>query len=307
MTLLLNRRVLAAKTEGTSGTKESLAAADAAFFSYDAVMQLTPTMNDRMAPNIFGTMASVPGGYSATCTFKTDLRYDGTTVPLWASTLLPACGYVESTSVFTPRSEVPGSNVKTITLGLYTNGKLRLMYGCSGTFSIQCDAGQPAVIEWTFTGVWDDETDVAILDPTYPTTEVPIRASGAATTFGGVSLCYATMRFDAGNDVQLIECPTTAAGFARALVVNRKPTITLDPEAKLVATRDTTADWLSMTERAFASTFGVSGTTFAIAAPAAQVVADSEANRKGLVTDSITLQCNKNGNTEDAEVSFTFG
>jgi hypothetical protein len=307
MTLLAKRRVLAVKTETTIGTAISLSASDAAFFAYDALIQNDTAMVERMSPNSFGTIASVPEGHSGTATFKTDLRWNGTGVPAYLATLFAACGVVNNSGAFKPKTEAPGSNVKTLTIGLYEDGKVRRIRGACGNFVMIGEIGKPIVIEWTFKGVWDGEEDTSIIDPTYPTDETVIRASGGATTYGGVSLCAASWRFDPRNDVQLRECGTTVAGFHAAIVADRKPQITIDPEAKLVATRATISEMLAMTEAAYSSAFdGPSTSTVTLAAPKAQVVVNTEAARKGLVIDQLTLQCNKDGNTEDNDFSLTF-
>lgn len=307
MTLLARRRVLAVKTETTVGTYNAVGASDAAFFSYDALMQQTTEMIERPSPNGFGTIASITGGYMATCTFKTDLRWNGTGVPAYLATLMAACGVVNNSGTLTPRTEAPGTNVKTLSIGLYEDGKLRTMRGACGTFRMVCQTGQPVIFEWTFTGIWNGETDTSIVDPTYPSDETVIRAAGGATTLNSVAMCYSNLTFDVQNQVEMIECPTTVSGFHAALIANRKPLITIDPEAKLVATRGTMNDFLSSTERAFSCAWdGPSTSTITFAAPKAQVIAIPEGERKGLVVDQLSLQCNKDGNTEDNDFSLVF-
>jgi len=113
MTLLARKRVLAAKIETTSGTPIALAGADAAFNCYDIMIQQELEMEPREGQASFGMIASIPGAYKGKATFKTHCSWDGTvTEPSWADTFLPACGYVKTGQVFTPRTEIAGTNVK---------------------------------------------------------------------------------------------------------------------------------------------------------------------------------------------------
>ena len=118
--MLRRKRVLAAKIESTIGTAETLAAADAAMNIYNPIIQATIDMEARQGQGGFGMFSSVPGGRIGVATFRTYLEWDGTvTEPSWADTFLPACGYVKTGQVYTPRTEAPGTNVKTLTIGVY--------------------------------------------------------------------------------------------------------------------------------------------------------------------------------------------
>ena len=165
MVMLKRRRVMAAKTEVTPGTAVSLANADGAFNAYDVMIQATIDVEEREAQGAFNRLSGVPGARTGTVTFRTDLGWDGTaTLPTWATILLPACGWVNSAGTLTPRSEAPGTNVKTLTLGVYEDGVLKTLAGAAGTFVLNCPTGKMAFIEWTFTGVWQDVPD-RIADP----------------------------------------------------------------------------------------------------------------------------------------------
>ncbi len=308
MTLLRRKKVLAAKIETTPGTAVSLSTADALFNVYNPIIQPTISMSEREGQGGFGMLASVPDGYGGTATFRTDIGWDGTGVPGWASTFLPACGFVATGGVLNPKTEAPGSSVKTLTIGCYIDGTFKSIRGAAGTAKIVFPTGKLAYIEWTFTGVWVGNSAATIIDPTYPLTDYPLRAAGGATTYNSVSICSDNITFDLGNTVVLRECGTTLAGYESAIITNRNPKITAKPEAKLVATRNSYADWLAIAEAVFTSTIAsVTGDgSFTIAAPKAQIINNQEGDRNGLVTDDLEWQCNRNGNTEDRELSLTF-
>lgn len=312
MTFIKRKRVLAAKIEATIGTPETLAAGDGAFNIFNAMIQCTTEMEAREGQGGFGMLASVSGGRVGVATFRTYLEWDGTaTEPSWADTFLPACGYVKTGQVFTPRTEAPGSNAKTLTIGMYQdNGAgstvFKSIAGAMGNGIVTLPTGRTGYIDWTFTGVWQAPAAVAMIAPTYPTV-VPLRYAGGLAEWNNVNLCVESATIDLGNTVIMRECPTTVAGYISAFITNRIPTISINPEATTIAAQDRWAAWLASTEHLLE--LDVAGPTNAVLvfdAPKAQIINNQEADREGLVTDDITFQCNKNGATHDQELSITF-
>jgi len=307
MTLLKRKRVLAAKIEATPGTAEALTASEAAFNCYDIMIQSETELEAREGQASFGMRASVPGNYKGRLTFKHDASWDGTaTEPSWADTFLPACGWVKSGQVFTPRTEAPGTNVKTLTMAVYIDGVRKLLRGCVGTFKINCPTGKAAFLEFDFMGVWETPTDTAILVPTYPTAS-PLRFASSTTTWNSVDLAVENMTLDSGNTMMLREDSSNVAGLKCGLITNRLIKVTGNPEAKLVATNPVYAKMLDMSEHAL--TWDLDGPTnskITIACPKAQIISLSEADRENMVTDEIEWQANRNGSSVDEECSITF-
>lgn len=311
MTLLKRKRVLAAKIETTPGTAIALTGTDAVFNCWDIKIDPDIEMVERMGQGGFGMIASVPGGYKGKATFKTDLNWDSSsTEPAWADAFFPACGLVKSGgNQFYPTTEAPGSNVKTLTIGCYIDGKFHSICGAVGTFKLVCPTGKMAYIEWEFTGIWVTPTDVAIISPTYPT--APAMRCGTGTTqWNSVTLFAESLTLDCGNEITIRES-STASGYVAGIITDRKPKVTANPEAKLVATADRYGSLLAMTESTL--TWDIPGplviTTagkITIAAPKAQVVKISDGDRNSLVTDEIEFQLNKNASTIDREFSILF-
>lgn len=304
MPLLRRIRTLAVAIETTPGTAETLDATDGALNVYNSIMQPSIDTETREGQGGFCYLPAVPGARMGTCTFRTDLHV-GAGQPNWASILLPACGWVESATVYTPRSEALGTNVKSATIGLYENGLLKQLRGAVGSFQIVLPTGRMGYIDWTFTGVWNGVTDTAIIAPTYPTT-LPLRAAGGAVTYGGVEQKVENVNIDAGNSVIMREDPNETEGYISGLVTNRLPVITANPEAELVATEDRYGDWLAMSEAAWSYTVsGPSSSSIVISAPKAQIINAQEGDRNDLQIDDMTWNCNKNGATQDQELSIT--
>lgn len=307
MTILKKIRVLAAKVETTPGTAETLTAAEAAFNAYGVMFQPTIAVDPRPAQGQFGSLHGVSGARQGKATFRTDIGWSGTGIPSWASVFLPACGWVNNGSgVFTPRSEAPGTNVKTLTLACYMNGMRKMLVGAVGTFTMVCPAGRLAAIDWEFTGVWVTPTDTAILSPTYPA-DTPIRFASSTVAWGSESPKVESLTFNAGNVIHLREDPSTVQGYSSGIITDRSPRITCNPEAVLVATHDRHGEWTSHTEAAFSAILTPNGSdTLTIAAAKAQLLNNQEGDRGGLVADQVELGCNINPSAANAELTLTF-
>lgn len=308
MPLLKRIRTLAAKVESTAGTAESLTSSEGVFNAYDVMIQPSIAMADREGSGSFNYLTSITEGQTATVTFRTDIPWDGTaTEPTVFSVLMPACGWTETSNVWKPRSEAPGTNVKTLTLGVYVNGVLKTIKGAVGTWVMTLPTGRFITIEWTFTGVYVEPTAVAIITPTYPTTNPLKFTSAEACTFNSVALAVEQITIDAGNEVVMLEDPTQASGFIHGIITNRRPTINANPESVLVATQNRHNIWTTSTPYTIQITLdGPSTSTLGITAPKAQIINIQEADRNRIVTDEIEFLCTKNGATQNEELYFTF-
>ena len=308
MPLLRRRAVFAAKVEATVGTAESITASEGAFNARDFSIQPTVAVTRREGQGGFNYIAGIPEGMMGTCSIVHDLSYDGTTIPTWASVLLPACGWVDTSGTFSPVSQGPGSGgVKTLTLAHYKDGKRSLLSGAMGTFKISCPTGKMAFITFTFTGKYSsNETDLTIVAPTYPTA-LPLRFSPGVLTWNSVDLCTSSVEVDAGNSVIMRECVDVAdrTGYKSAIVTNRAPVITADPESVLVATQDREAHWLSSLPYAFSMRVGVSAASIIISAPKAQLENKQQGNRSDMMTDDLTWLATA-GSAVDTELTIAF-
>lgn len=305
MALLRRRSVFAAKVETTIGTAESLTAAEGVFNCMNLAIQPNITMEEREGQGGFNYNSSVAGARSGTATFSTEAYYDGSTVPPWATVLLPGCGFINTAGTFNPLSKGPGETVKTLTIGGYVDGLYRVLAGCMGTFTIDCPTGRMVKFNWTFEGKWVNPTDVAIIDPTFPTT-IPMRMAAGSVSWNSVNLCTENVTIDAGNEVIMRECAGEASGYKSALVVNRKPTVTANPEMVLVATQDRHAQWLTTAPQALAITTGASDENhLLITLPKAQIQNIQQGERSGLLTDEITWMATANDDP-DEELTIEF-
>lgn len=306
MSLFRKKAVFAAKVEATPGTAETLASADAAFLASEMNIQRTSTVIEREATGSFGKRASSVSGARGSYSFRIDLAWDGTTtLPAFATVLLAGCGYVNSSGTLTPRSEDAGANVKTLTIGKYIDGVYKRLCGCAGNARFVMKAGDQITIEFTFEGVWVAPTDTAMIAHTPPAL-MPWKAAAATTTYDGVAMCWANCTIDLGNELYLEECANTATGFSKCVIVDRKPMITIDPEAVTVAVQNRYGMFDTEDENVFSLAIARAGATITFAAPRAQIVSIEEGERNKIVIENIELQCNKNGAVNDQDLSIDF-
>jgi hypothetical protein len=307
MTLLSRVSVLAVKVEATPGTAEALTGTEAAYNFMDAEMNGDITVSTRPIQGSFRKLPGVPGARGAECTFSLELTGDGAGgVPGWATVLLAGCGVVNTTGTLTPRSEAPGTNVKTLTLGLYENGRRKIMSGAVGNVQFVITPGQSIMMNFTFRGKWGGVSDIALLTPTYPTS-APIRASNTSGGFtvNSVAQTFGSATFDVGNQIEVRPSVSDPTGFAHAIITDRTPTWSIDPEARLVGGGDVFGDWIAGTTRALSFIALDSTDKVTFAAPAVQKTTIGNGDRNGLRLDTQTLLCCRDG--ANPEFSIVFG
>jgi hypothetical protein len=308
MTMATRYSIFGAKIETTPGTAETLLAADGAWNIMEAEMNANIDVSVRPIQGTFRKLPGVAGARGATCTFSLEVIGTGAGgVPAWATTFLAACGIVNSAGVLTPRNENPGTNVKTLTLGLWemdgTGQRLKTMVGCMGNVTFEITPGETVRMNFTFTGVWSGVTNTSVISPTYPTL-LPLRAASGAFTINSIAQTFGACTFDVGNTVVLRPSIATVSGFSHAIITDRTPTFTFDPEARLVAAEDVYGEWIASTTRALSCQFQNATDRVTIAAPAVQRMTIANGDRDGIRTDNQTLQCCRDG--ANAEFSITF-
>jgi hypothetical protein len=319
MPLLKTNRVLLAKLESVVGTAESLADADGVFCAYDVEINPNIDFQQRTQQGGMSHLAGKTGAESCQLSFKMNLYGDGAAgTPAWANIFLPACGLVNKAGqVFSPSSKGVGvtgggaasATPRALTMGVYQDnaGLKKVLAGATGNVRFAFSVGQMIVMEFSFSGVWQDVVDNATLPtPNYPP-ELPMSCLGATMTLAGAAIpCWSSLSVDLGNEVSLRPCATKAKGFVSSLITNRRVTGTLDPESTQVSVFNPYNDWTASTESALSLAVTDGTDTITIAAPKLQFTNVQEADRNGMQTDAISFQCNAASDAGDDELSLTF-
>ncbi len=302
--MLYRKRILAAKIETTVGTPIALGGADAAMNVFNLVANPTATNEQRMGQGAFGQLYSVVGMQTGQFSFQTEIYGSTGAAPAWLQTLFAGCGVTYSAGVFSPRSEAPGANVKTLTLGAYTDGVYKQISGAAGTVTMAAPAGGRLLLDWTFQGRWTTPTNVSLPTPTYPT-NLPAMAKAGTLTVGSWSPCISNLTLDLGNVVTARPCLGSVGGVHSFLVTDRMPVGTIDPISTLVDANPLYTQWINSTEQAFSYAVETNDTLITFAAPKFQISNAQEGDRSGQQIDTVTYQFNR-GNAGDSEFTITF-
>jgi len=311
MPLLKSRRVLAAKQETTIGTGVTLTSGtDGIINAFDVVIDADIPYNERVAQGAFGRLAGTVGTYGGSVSFKLEGIGSGTagTAPAWATVLLPACGMLATSNVFTPITAF--ASQESVTIGVYEDGAHKSLTGAMGSYSIDCEDGKTPIFTFNFKGVWQPPTDVGMFTPQFSPT-IPPRFAGATFTIGSFTPLISKFTMNYGTKIEMRQDVTQTAGFISAVVTDRKVTGTLDPEQTLVAAYDAFGIWLAGTTAALTVDIGFSsgsqtGTGFAISVPVLQYDNIKEGTRNDLNISNLSYLACQNGSTVDSEVTITF-
>lgn len=218
---------------------------------------------------------------------------------------LQACGCEQSLQVYTPTGV--HATQETVTLTFYENGLKKILAGCMGEAEIYNNAEDGRIlVDFDFTGRWTVPTDAGF--PTIANSTANPFIWGTppgAFTFGGESIKISTFRFKLGNEVAVYP-DAGNYGIAYGKIVNRNPTLTIDPDMDLVENYDYYGLWLAGTIH-IVSLILADGTDKAtLAIPRLQITDIAESDRDNVMTLDLTGQCNFNEiDTGDDDWSLT--
>jgi hypothetical protein len=285
------RRVLALKLEATPGTAEALSDSDTGIDARDVV--LTPSVEKEEVPGngTVDSQKSQVGQKTASISFTTYLRNSAL-----VRTALRACGLAMTGTgpyTFTPVTLAGSDFGETATIAVYEAGYRRMLVGAMGDFTISASGGRVPVISFNFQAKYPVEADV-----TYPTPaiETPSRGTiwaGYSTTLDSTQLRLSRFSFSAGNQLYLRPDETSTEGILTTLISGRAPSVSLDPEAVLVATKAWYTKLIASDTMALAIPIGDTVTpaanSIAIAASAAELMDKQRGDRGEVMTDEMSL------------------
>jgi len=246
--------------------------------------------------------AGVVGLQEGVCTFKTELRGNGTNaMDAGVSALLLGCGFSTAGEAYIPTSWVGSMN--TLTIHVYEDGVRKVLFGAMGTWKSRVTEAKVVMLDFEFKGIYAAVTDVAV--PAFaPGTNPPPTMAGATFSIGAARAISA-FTIDMQNEVYVRPDPNTATGLSYAVITNRDIILGCDLEAALVATYAMDAAWRAGTEAAVSIVLGTgAGKQITIAAPKFQYREIPEGERNGILTYDVVGQCNSNSAEEEDELSI---
>ena len=307
MPLLIQRAQVAAKIETTEGTAETLGAADAilvenASFEPTIEMHEYDPMRRTLSP-----MPDIPGKRSARLTFTVPLKGSGTagTAPEYGD-LFKACGMAETVVAGTSVTYDPASeSIPSMTLALYLDGKVYKIWGARGTFKLACAVGEPIGAEFEFQGADFSETAGSLLSGASYGSPVPKPFQNASFSISGYSAVIEKLEADMANNLYLRTACGATSGHVSCLILNRRPTVSFDPENVLVATEDFLGDWRAAATGALSAVVdGGAGNKVTISAPAVQYTDIKPGDRGGLAILEITGLLTMDSGDDELQIKF---
>ncbi|MGB0768767.1 MAG: hypothetical protein ACPGYV_13785 [Phycisphaeraceae bacterium] len=276
--LSMRRSMVGFVKETTAGTAVTVSAMMVGTTVYNAKFRPSNFFADgeRVADGIsHGQFAKSSGMRKGTGTFSTEVRHGDQTMAL-----LELAGYVLSTDngppvevTLTPSSSFSAHS--TATFRNWEDGGYQEIYGAvvTGARLRPLTPGGRLMWEWTIEGVWGGDGTQAL--PTMEDVDSPapaMRASGITLTLGGGALPQvSTFELDLGLQGEDRESLTATNALEHMLVGDRRPSLTLDPETRLIADYDGIGKYESGLPEALAMSFAdPTGNTFALTAAAAQ-------------------------------------
>jgi hypothetical protein len=288
---------------------ESLAGADAflaANFSFKPTIAMHQRENTSSSLSKF---SSVPGARSATIEFDVELKGSGTagTAPALGK-LLKACGFGEATVALASVTYTPASAaISSLTVAGYVDGVCKKIWGARGNVQLKLKAGEPGMLHFAFTGADFSVTDVALLSSgvSYEAT-VPPAFLTAALTVDSYAALLESLSIDMGNKVELRKDANASSGHKSAVITERDPKISLDPEFVLVATYDFFGKWRSGNLGALTCALtGAAGNICTITAPKVQYTGVGDADKNGLRAVNIDGSLGRNSGDDELSLAFT--
>lgn len=256
--MLTARSQIALAVEANAGTAETLVAADVLLptdipeWEPDVVVTPRSAMTGVLSPR-----GSVVGSRSAKIRFKMFMRgmtgapVQDTNFPDFRTPFL-GCGVKDTVTTgetfFDPLTSLIEDETAGgfLTVALMRDGKQYLIHGAQANCVMTFTVGQPVLLEFEFTGLYNPPTDVALFSSvTYPAVVEPAFTQAALSVQGNTAARISSLTLDMGNEVIMVPDPNDLTGFVRAQIVRRTPIGSFDAEEVLAGTNDWFAEWIS--------------------------------------------------------------
>lgn len=299
--LLSRKKIVQVKVEAEKGTAETTGLLDVLCFEPD--IKPTGPFEQRKAGGLYlgHQVVGIIGEKSGTFSCSVELRGNGTTgMDAGLAEMLQASILAMTSEVYQVASNP--ANHKSLTIHVYTDGKLEVLYGAMGDVTFEGETGKAIMCNFEFKGIYNTPTDVAL--PAFaPGTELPpIMANGtfSITAVRKVSKFSLNMN----NEVILRPDVNAASGIAHACIVDFDPVVTADLEAELVAAYDIYGAWLAGTEAAMSVVVGSgAGKQITFTLPKLQYRDIPHGDRDGLQINDITAQCNHDSGDDSVAIA----
>jgi hypothetical protein len=282
-------------TTGGASTASMIDVTSPAIGDQVAISELTQTMTDAMTIEL-GESAQIT--VTTTGTTITGERFIVNMTP-------PGTQYLPISDAF-----------DSLTLYVYFDGLLHKMTGARGTFTVEGEAGNFAIANFTFTGDYVDPIDAALPTTAVFETTIPAQVELANLVAAGgendvdYDLCAQSFSIDIGNNVVIRDCINENESVGGAIITGRAPTAQFNPETELEATHPFWGNLSSAAKVSFSVRVGtVQGNVVTFWAPFAQYTTLAYANRNDIRAYDVSMRLatdTDKGTSGNDELRITF-
>jgi len=216
--------------------------------------------------------------------------------------ILKACGYAESSGVYTQRT----TSFDSVTIWVYMEDVLQKVSGCRGNVVWNLVAGQPAILAFTMQGLYQKPSD-----STFPTSwtdsgGAPLVAINQSFDYDTAHPVIENLSFSLNN--ALSQNPTMddaqAHGINEIVITNRMPECSFDAEMPLATSYDYWTVYEAVQQKAVGYVLSNGTAKCTISLPKVEITNMVPGDRGGTRTYNITGRpCRTTG---DDEISLTF-
>lgn len=182
--------------------------------------------------------------------------------------------------------------------------KVVKLYGCMGNAKLELDSiGNPVKVNFEFKGAIGSigtRAYASIITPSSFDTTIPAAVLSATINLYSTIMYLNKMTIDLGNVLEPFTDPTNTGGIDGYHVVDRNPSMEMDPDMRIPADLDLHANQTAETTGALSISIG---SKFTLSAPIAQLVqTDNPTAREGHVADQIRLEFKRSSGNDEFEI-----
>lgn len=262
MAKLYRKRTVLVQTESTYGTDPTPTGSDAVQVRN---LEITPVESEVLSRDLIrpylGNSPQLIANTRVVVTFEVEYSGSGTagTAPRYGR-LLKACGFSETVVAATSVTYAPVSaSFGSVTMYFSLDGVRHIVTGARGTFTINLNANQIPVLNFTMTGQYNAPTDTADPTVTFGNQAAPQIFNDTNTTaftlFASTAIPLQSCTLDVGNEVVYRELVNSSKEVS---IVNRSGSGTLVTEMVSLATKDFFANAVAGTTGAYSIVHGTS-------------------------------------------------
>jgi hypothetical protein len=302
--------VVAAKEETVEGTsvRATLANTDG-FLAFNPVF--TPNV-DMVARNpvrdTFSKYPSASGIRSGQISFDMEMTGSGApaTPPTTWGPLLKWCGFAQTIQSNISVTYKPASaGIKTCTVAMYNDGKLKAIWGARGKVIFDFEVGKPPIAHFTFIGADHEELDTALLSGVTYEAKMPPILLATVFTVDSYAAAVSKVTLDMGIVLARRIDWNKSSGAVSYAITGRDPKGSFDPEEVVIAANyDFLLKWKTpgtlgiMTFKAD----GGAGNTLTVTMPKVRYTGLKETIREGIKV--LNMEFEPTFSTGDDEVSL---